>query len=79
MLSRPVERVTVLRRGSNIVSVGSAMLLDTGEGAPRTLMGDALFAIVLILAVWKLCELLYNPKDYNPHTGDPIRKDKRRG
>jgi hypothetical protein len=40
-------------------------------------MGDALFAIVLIFAAIKLCELIYNPKDFNPHTGEPIEKEKR--
>jgi hypothetical protein len=29
-------------------------------------MFDVLFAIILILAVWKICELVYNPDDYNP-------------
>jgi hypothetical protein len=40
-------------------------------------MGDFLLAIVMILAAIKLCELVYNPNDFNLHTGDPIKKDKR--
>jgi hypothetical protein len=39
-------------------------------------MAETLFVIILILALIKICELVYNPNDYNPHTGDPIKKDK---
>jgi hypothetical protein len=39
-------------------------------------MFDAFFAIMLILAVWKICELVHNPDDYNPNTGEPKKKDK---
>jgi hypothetical protein len=42
-------------------------------------MFDAFFAVVLILAVWKICELVYKPEDYNQETGETKKKANRNG